>query len=199
MKTKFHEFNLTSTYKGDKCWDAEGYSCRNYNNHIITVYNTRTRKATRFEFWESLHEIEIRTRKQLIWAFECFLSDALSAIQNEDEWDFFDEYGYTPSRKAKEIYEACKRSARKAKRVVGDEQRICDLINEINGYAQKGENMSKAISDLTPRQQKEIRKKLRKVLRAIVINPQFLTVYERNAMSGRLSDIADLIDVAPYI
>lgn len=58
--------------------------------------------------------------------------------------------------------------------------------------------MSKAISDLTLRQQKEIRKKLRKALRAIVINPQFLTVYEKDAMSGRLSDIADLIDVTMY-
>lgn len=139
MKTKFHEFNLTSTYKGDKCWDVDGdvgsYRTRNYNNHIITVYNRITRKATRFEFWESLHEIEIRTRKQLLWAFECFLSDALSVMQNEDEWDFFDEYGYTPSRKAKEVYDACKKSAQKALRVVGSEQRICDLINEINGYA----------------------------------------------------------------
>ena len=58
--------------------------------------------------------------------------------------------------------------------------------------------MSKAISDLPIRQQKEIRRKLRKALRAIVINPTFLTMYEKDAMSGRLSDIADLIDVTMY-
>ena len=132
MKTQFHEFQLSSVYKGDKCWDNGDPGYPNYNNHVITVFNTETRKRTQFDFWESIHEKEIKTEKQLLWAFECFLDDALAAIQNKDEWDFFDEFGYEPSRKAREIYNACKRSARKAKRVVGDEERLCELCNEIN-------------------------------------------------------------------
>ena len=139
MKTKFHEFDIISTYKGDKCWNCSGdvgtHRTENWNNHIVTVRNMETKKTTRFEFWESNAEKKIRTKEQLLEAFMCFLDDALAAINNRDEWDFFDEFGYEPSRKAKEIYEACKKSARKAKRVVGNEQRICDLINEINGYA----------------------------------------------------------------
>lgn len=132
MKTNFHEFRLTSVYKGDKNWNCD---IRNPNNHIITVYNTETGKYTRFEFWESIREIEIKTEKQLIWAFECFLSDALSGMQNRDIDDFQKEFGYESVSECIRAWKGCVSSARKAKRVVGDEQRLCDLINEINEAA----------------------------------------------------------------
>ena len=132
MKTTFHEFKLSSTYKGDKYWDSSDTRYQNRNNHIITVRNTLTNKKTTFEFWESIMEREIKTERQLIWAFECFLTDALATIQARDVWDFFSEFGYEPSRKSFDTYNACKRSERKALRVVGDESRLCDLVNEIN-------------------------------------------------------------------
>ena len=129
MKTTFHEFKLTSTYKGNKNWSCDS---RNSNNHIITVYNTETGKYTRFEFWESIVEREIRTERQLIGAFECFLSDALTGIQNRDIDDFANEFGYTSVKECIRAWKGCTNAARKAKRVVGDESRLCDLINEIN-------------------------------------------------------------------
>jgi len=132
MKTKFHEFQLTSTYKGDKNW---GCDVRNPNNHIITVTNTKTGKFTRFEFWESIVEVEIKTERQLINAFECFLSDALAGIQNSDIDDFQSEFGYTSVKECIRAWKGCTNASRKAKRVVGDEDRICDLINEINEAA----------------------------------------------------------------
>ena len=132
MKTKFHEFNLSSTYKGDKAWKGMP---KNTNNHIITVTNTETNKRTRFEFWESLSETEITTERQLINAFECFLSDALATTNCRDVWDFFSEFGYEPTRENYEIYKACQRALKKAQRVIGDEERLCDLINEISEAA----------------------------------------------------------------
>ena len=133
MKTIFKEFRISSVYKGDKCWQHS--SVVNYNNHIITITNTLTNKRTCFEFWMSVAYPVIETKQDLLQAFQCFLEDALAVIQTEDQWDFFKEFGYTPNRESYEIYNACKRSATKAKRVVGNEQRLCDLVNEINDIA----------------------------------------------------------------
>lgn len=132
MKTKFHEFTITSYYRGDKCWNCDS---KNYNNHIITVYNTETKSKTSFEFWESLKESEIKTEEQLVNAFECFLSDALAYIQARDIDDFSREFGYEKVTECLRAYNGCKKAAKKAKRVVGDEDRLCDLINEINDAA----------------------------------------------------------------
>lgn len=129
MKTQFHEFKLSSKYKGNKNW-ANGSN--NKNNHIITVRNTETGKLTRFEFWESVIEKEIKTEKQLLWAFYCFMSDALAYIQNHTIDDFADEFGYTKISEAIRIYKACKASADKTLRIGLDEDRLCDLLNEIN-------------------------------------------------------------------
>lgn len=130
MRMRFHEFRITSTYKGDKCW--RNCNIHNYNNHVITVFNTETKKKTRFDFWASIANPTVETERDLLGAFQCFLDDALAVMQTKDEWDFFDEFGYKASREAHEIYKACKRTEAKVKRVIGDEQRVCDLINEIN-------------------------------------------------------------------
>ena len=134
MKTKFHEFQISSVYKGNKCWDDA--KIKNYNNHTVTVRNTETGKSTRFEFWESIREVEIKTEEQLLWAFECFLTDALAYIQARNIDDFASEFGYQDSvSKCFKVYKACMKQAMKAKRVVGDEERLCNLVNEINEAA----------------------------------------------------------------
>ena len=43
MKTIYKNFKLTSTYIGDKPWEADS-RIKNCNNHRITVTNTKTHK-----------------------------------------------------------------------------------------------------------------------------------------------------------
>ena len=65
-------------------------------------------------------------------AFYCFVSDALSGLDSFDE--FCGEFGYdTDSRKAKKVYKACKRAYEKFKRVSGfaDDDEFYGFINEL--------------------------------------------------------------------
>lgn len=60
--------------------------------------------------------------------------------------------------------------------------------------------MDKLIMTLTTKQQREIRRKLRKpLLKEIVANPSFLPMYLNDAMKGTLKEISDLIDVSAYV
>lgn len=132
MQTTFKNFKVVAEYKGDKAWGTDDeYTYKNTNNHLVTVTNTETKESCDFDYWTSLARPEMTSEQDVLEAFECFLDDSLAAIQNKDEWDFFDEFGYEPSRKAKQIYEACKKSAEKCKRVVGSEDDIVDLANEL--------------------------------------------------------------------
>ena len=131
MKTTYKEFNLNSTFKGDKVWNADEKQ-ENYNNHIITVTNTETKQKVSFEFWGSIANPEIKTEKELLYAFYCFVEDALSGKMDFSE--FCSEFGYdTDSRKAEKTWKACKRSTVKFERLyTGD---IYDFINKLQEVA----------------------------------------------------------------
>lgn len=108
MKVNFLSFTITATYKGDKkaTWGD------NWNNHRITVYNKTTKKRISFEFWASLAEPKIRTRRDCLSAFDCFLSDAMCGDQSFE--DFCSDCGYdTDSRKAFSAWTACKKANKK--------------------------------------------------------------------------------------
>lgn len=132
MKTTYKNFTLTSTYKGDKKanWgDDSRYE--NWNNHVISVRNNDNKKATRFEFWESIQEREIKNERQLLWAFECFLGDVISGDYDFNE--FCNEFGYdNDSRKAYKIYKACVRAKEKFSRIYNDD--IYDFSNELREH-----------------------------------------------------------------
>lgn len=131
MKTTYKEFNLNSTFKGDKVWNADEKQ-ENYNNHIITVTNTETKQKVSFEFWGSIANPEIKTEKELLYAFYCFVEDALSGKMDFSE--FCSEFGCdTDSRKAEKTWKACKRSTVKFERLyTGD---IYDFINKLQEVA----------------------------------------------------------------
>lgn len=131
MELKYNKFLIEAEYKGDKNWNNDNTGVGNWNNHIVTVTNTETDECCSFDFWMSIARPEMTREDDIAYAFYCFLTDALAAIQSKDEWDFFDEFGYEPSRKSKQVYDACCESAEKAKRVVGDEDTICDLVNNL--------------------------------------------------------------------
>lgn len=64
MKTTYKNFKITSTFLGDKAWNADEKNT-NYNNHLVTVVNTETHKKTAFEFWGSImHQSKQRQLKR---------------------------------------------------------------------------------------------------------------------------------------
>lgn len=52
---------------------------------------------------------------------ECLLGDSCSADDATDEWDFFSALGFTPSREAKETYDACVKIAASMHELLGDD------------------------------------------------------------------------------
>ena len=131
MKTTYKEFNLTSTFKGDKLapWDDKQ---QNYNNHVITVANTELGQKASFEFWGSIVNPEIQTESELLNAFYCFVGDAISGKMDFSE--FCSEFGYDEdSRKAEKIWNACKRSTVKFDRLYSGD--IYDFVNELQEIA----------------------------------------------------------------
>lgn len=126
MKTSFENFILTSKFVGNKPanWDSN-----NYNNHIVTVKNIDNGLFTRFEFWGSIVSPEIRTERDLVNAFECFLFESSSGLMTFEE--FCSEFGYdTDSRKAYKTYKACQTAAKKLERIYSGD--VYELLNKIN-------------------------------------------------------------------
>lgn len=131
MKTTFKNFSINSTFKGDKIapWNDNQ---QNYNNHIITVTNTETKQKTSFEFWGSIVNPEVKTENELLNAFYCFISNAVSGTYSFDE--FCGEFGYDEDiRTAEKTWKACKKSLEKLNKIYkGD---IYDLVNELQEIA----------------------------------------------------------------
>ena len=129
-KATFKNYKISAKYKGDKLWPSGG-RYENWNNHLVTVTNTDTGKRTQFDFWTSIMQPHMETESDILLAFECFLNDAIDYIQAEDEWEFYEEFGYEPSKKAHEIWLACKREAEKAIRLVGNVDSLYELSNAL--------------------------------------------------------------------
>ena len=132
MKVNYKEFQITHsgcTYK-PASWDA-----RNENSYTVYVKNTNTGKRTSFDFWNSIVSPEFEREYDLLNAFYCFVSDALSGLYSFEE--FCGEFGYdTDSRRAEKIYKACRRAFDKFQRVSGySESTMYDFINELSEIA----------------------------------------------------------------
>ena len=131
MKTTFKNFSITSTFKGDKValWDDKQ---QNYNNHTITVTNTETKHKISFEFWGSIIKPEVKTEDELLNAFYCFISDAVSGTYSFNE--FCGEFGYDEdSRTAEKTWKSCKKSLEKLNKIYNGD--VYDLANELQEIA----------------------------------------------------------------
>ena len=125
-KATFKGITITATYTGSKPapWNGDA----NWNHHKIRVYYKGRRLE--FDFWASLAKPEVRSPREVLDAFECFLSDAISG--NQDFEEFCSEFEYdTDSRKAEKTWKACKSSYSKFKRVFGDSFDIYKLANQV--------------------------------------------------------------------
>ena len=119
MRITYKQYRITEKFYGNKAWSIAGCA-ENYNNHVITVINTGTKKRTRFDYWSSLANPGIVSEEALFEAFNCFIDDALSGIMNFEE--FCGEFCYSSdSIKALKVYNACKAASKKADRVIEED------------------------------------------------------------------------------
>lgn len=124
-KATFKQFEIKASYKGNK--KAE-WSQDNFNNHMVTVTNLETKEKIRFEFWASIAYPVLKTEYDILNAFYCFVSDAVSGNYSFEQ--FCSEFGYdTDSRQAEKIYRKCiKQYDRLSKIFDGD---IYEFANEL--------------------------------------------------------------------
>ena len=121
MKATWNEFKVSAVYKGDKAagWATDRMP-ENYNRHIVTVKNTLTGKVTRFDYWTSQAQPDMRDAKDALLAFMAFVEDAVAADQNKNIDEFSREFGYKKISEAYQAWHGCNRALAKVKRIIGD-------------------------------------------------------------------------------
>ena len=132
MKVTYKEFEINAIYKGDK---AATWNKNNFNRHIVYVKNKTTGAKTSFEFWASIANPTLETEYDVLNAFYCFVSDALSGLNSFE--DFCGEFGYdTDSMSAYKTFNACKRAYKKFEKIEDSEtDDIYNFVNELSDIA----------------------------------------------------------------
>lgn len=126
MNANFQDFSISAKYLGNKqaAWGD------NWNNHKITV--KRSGASVSFDFWASIAHPEIDSEYDVLNAFYCFVSDAISGAMPFEE--FCSELGYdTDSRKAYQTWNACQAAHRKLRKIYSGD--IYELANELQEIA----------------------------------------------------------------
>jgi len=124
-KVIFKNFQVKVNFRGDK---LSGWDKNNRNNYLITVTNKETKQRITFEFWASITNPELEKEYDILNAFYCFVSDAVSGSESFE--DFCSNLGYDEdSRTAEKIYKACQRSLTKLEKIYDGD--IYDLVNEL--------------------------------------------------------------------
>lgn len=131
VKATYKNFQIIAIFKGDKEWNADNLH-RNSNNWKVTVKNTETGEKAKFDFWSSIASPNLKTEYDILNAFYCFVSDAVSGDQPFEH--FCGELGYdTDSINAKRTWKACKKSLEKLGGIYDGD--IYDLVNELSEIA----------------------------------------------------------------
>lgn len=109
-----------------------------HNQFKVTITNVETSKNTKFDFYGSHNDYTKGVKElkdiELLEAFECFISDAISAEEDFKNW--CDNFGYdSDSRKAHKIYKECVKSLEKAQKIIsGDMYEFYNELQEtVNG------------------------------------------------------------------
>lgn len=113
LQYKDYEIKLSSRFVGYDLPEWEKKNSNKHPHHLVKIeigYHSHV-----FDFWGSVvdyrSDVDIMTEKDRIEAFEMFLSDCISADQNETIDDFCSEFGYDSSNISEciRVYEACKK------------------------------------------------------------------------------------------
>ena len=129
---KFKEFIVTVDHREAKgsAWGADAYQ-----HNWITVKSATTGKSTGFDFWGSRVNPTPKTRYDVLNAFYCFVSDAISGSEYNDFPDFCAEFGYEIGqvKQAWAAFKGCKRAFEKFQRMSGySTDDLYDLCNELS-------------------------------------------------------------------
>ena len=130
--TTYKNFKITAKFDGLKVASWDEYNDR---HNKVTIKNLENGKQTSFDFWGSIKNPRLESDYDLLNAFYCFVSDALSGLESFEI--FCGEFGYdTDSRKAEKIHKVCKRAYTKFERVSGfSNDEMYDFINELSEIA----------------------------------------------------------------
>ena len=132
METTFKNFKINAEYTGSKKADWGNDAPENWNHHNVTVTNTETENEIEFDFWASIAKPELESEYDILNAFYCFISDAISGTYTFEE--FCSEFGYDEdSRRAEKIWKECKKSYGKLISIFDGD--IYDLVNELQEIA----------------------------------------------------------------
>ena len=102
VKYKGKEIKLSSRFVG---LDYPDWSKKDKRQHQKITIEVDYKKHS-FDYWRGLSYPEQMKEKELIEAFECFLSDCISGDQTID--DFQSEFGYENVSECIRVYNACK-------------------------------------------------------------------------------------------
>lgn len=130
--TTYKNFKITAEFDGLKVasWDES-----NDRHSKVTIKNLENGKRTSFDFWGSVMNPSLESNYDLLNAFYCFVSDALSGVSSFE--DFCYEFGYdTDSRSSERTWKACKHSTDKFFRMSGYSlDMLYDLVNNLSDIA----------------------------------------------------------------
>lgn len=140
IATKWKEFEIKADFIGHKNWSCDS-KFTNYNYHKVYIKNTETGVSTNFEYWTSNAHPVMTDDRDLLYALDCILGDAIAGKMEYEE--FCSEFGYPVYREdgyvnanSKRVWKACKNSLAKCERVfVGYE--IEDIYNELVAYRER--------------------------------------------------------------
>lgn len=129
-KATFKQFEIKASYKGNKKWNCNS---DNFNNHMVKVTNTETKQSITFEFWASINNPILNREYDILNAFYCFVSDAISGDYSFEE--FCSEFGYDEdSRTAEKTWKSCQKQADKLSKIFdGDLYELANELQEIAG------------------------------------------------------------------
>lgn len=132
VKATFKQFEVKANYKGTKKAEWSDNRHHNFNNHMVTVINKETAQKITFEFWASIANPVLNREYDILNAFYCFVSDAVSGSESFEE--FCSNMGYDlDSRTAEKIYRKCKKQLEKLNKIYDGD--IYDLVNELQEVA----------------------------------------------------------------
>jgi hypothetical protein len=129
-------FEIKSRFLGEDYpdWDK----LNPHNKFSISVKNLLEQQQPlkiSFIFWGSVEDWVKGKNKlndlELIYAFECFLEDSLSYMDNNNIDDFAKEYGFESVGETIKAFDGCKKSYEKCFKLGLTETDIRDIINEI--------------------------------------------------------------------
>ena len=127
VKTKYKNFKLTSKFIGDipaLC------NKNNYNRHRICVTNVETGYTCEFNFWASIASPVIKTEWEVLEAFNCFLSDAVSGCSSFGE--FLSDFGYEKVKESSRTYNLCVKAKNQALKLFqSSEETLPAILEEI--------------------------------------------------------------------